>query len=63
MYLFSFTFPASITNTTSGIVIPVSAIFVASTIFLTPAGGILNTDCWSADDSIECRAIIQCLKT
>lgn len=32
-YLFSFVLPVSITNTTSGIVIPVSAIFVAKTIW------------------------------
>lgn len=31
-YLFSFVLPVSITNTTSGIVIPVSAILVAKTI-------------------------------
>ena len=43
-YLVSFTFPASITNTTSGIVIPVSAMFVAMTTLRTPEGGIPNAE-------------------
>jgi len=60
-YLVSFTFPASITNTTSGMVIPVSAMFVARTTFLTPAGGVVNARAWSADDNTECRAITRYL--
>lgn len=43
-YLFSLALPVSITNTTSGIVIPVSAMFVASTTFLTPFGGTSNAE-------------------
>ena len=39
----SLTFPQSTTNTTSSIVILVSAILVAMTIFLTPGGGLSNT--------------------
>lgn len=40
---FSFILPESTTNTTSSIVIDVSAIDVAIIIFLTPSGGLLNT--------------------
>ena len=57
-YRISFTFPASITNTTSGIVIPVSAILVAMTILRTPEGGISNAELWFSDDSTECNANI-----
>lgn len=52
-YLISFALPQSMTNTTSGIVIPVSAMFVASTIFLTPGGGTSNAALWLSDDRTE----------
>lgn len=61
-YLFSFTFPESMTNTTSGIVMPVSAMLVAMTIFLTPAGGTENAFFWSFDVRIECKAMTLYLK-
>ena len=55
-HLFSLTLPVSITNTTSGMVMPVSAMLVASTIFLVPAGGTVNAWLWSAELSTECNA-------
>ena len=54
-YRFSFTRPESITNTTSGIVTPVSAMLVASTILRTPHGGTKNTFDCSADEREECK--------
>lgn len=45
-YDVSFAFPQSTTNTTSLIVILVSAIFVAKTIFLTPSSGLSNINLW-----------------
>ena len=55
-HLFSLTLPVSITNITSGMVMPVSAMLVASTIFLVPAGGTVNAWLWSAELSTECNA-------
>ena len=46
--LVSFTRHVSITNTTSGIVTPVSAIFVANTILRIPDGGVENASCCCA---------------
>jgi len=43
------------TNTTSGIVTPVSAIFVANTTLRTPQGGTINTFDCSADEREECK--------
>lgn len=60
-YQFSLTLPLSITNTMSGIVIPVSAIFVAKTIFLKPFGGFLNISSWLSFDSVECNGKTLCL--
>ena len=60
-YLVSFTFPESMTKTTSGIVIPVSAILVAKTILVIPRGGIVNAFFWSCDESTECRLMTQYL--
>ena len=57
-YLFSFAFPESTTKTTSGMVIPVSAMLVARTIFLMPLGGTAKTRFWSSDESTEWSAKI-----
>lgn len=42
LHLFSFIFPASITKVISSIVMEVSAMLVAMTIFVTPSGGFLK---------------------
>ena len=42
IHLFSLTFPESMTKTTSGMVMPVSAMLVARTILRTPSGGTVN---------------------
>ena len=61
-YLVSFTLPESMTKTTSGIVIPVSAMLVAKTILVMPRGGMVNAFFWSCDVSTECRLRTQYLK-
>ncbi len=45
-----------------GIVIPVSAIFVAMTIFRTPGGGTSKAALWFCDDKTEWRAMILYLR-
>lgn len=52
-YDVSFAFPQSTTNTTSLIVILVSAIFVAKTIFLTPSSGLSNINLWMKTKGIR----------
>lgn len=61
-HLFSLAFPESMTKVTSGIVMPVSAMFVAMTIFRVPDGGTVKAADWSDDDSTEWRAIIRYLQ-
>ena len=52
--LISLCLPVSMTQVMSGIVTPVSAMFVASTILRTPGGGTRNAACWSSLEMVEC---------
>jgi hypothetical protein len=55
LYCRHFCRPASTTNTTSGMVSDVSAMFVATTILRTPCASRWNTRRWSEAGSAECR--------
>ena len=50
------------TKLTSGIVMPVSAMFVAMTILRTPGAATLNAAACSVDESTECSAMTQYLQ-
>ena len=52
--LISLCFPVSMTHVTSGMVMPVSAMFVARTTFLTPCGGTRNAFSCSSLAMVEC---------
>ena len=56
-YWVSLTRPLSMTNTTSSMVMDVSAMFVAMTTLRTPGGGLLNVRRCSSEDRVECSGI------
>ena len=56
-YCVSRTRPASMTKTTSSMVMDVSAMLVAMTTFRTPRGGLEKVRRCSSDDSVECRGM------
>ena len=56
-YWVSRTRPASMTKTTSSMVMDVSAMLVAMTTFRTPRGGLEKVRRCSSDDSVECRGM------
>ena len=55
--LFSLALPVSMTKTTSGMVMPVSAMLVAMTILRHPGGGTSNASLWSCDVNTEWSGI------
>mmetsp|Transcript_29918 Transcript_29918/g.97480 ORF Transcript_29918/g.97480 Transcript_29918/m.97480 type:complete len:277 (+) Transcript_29918:832-1662(+) len=56
-YCVSRTRPVSMTNTTSSMVMEVSAMLVDKTTLRTPSGGVANARCCSSLESVECTGV------